>query len=360
MSLSWPLGLAALLAVPLLIAFWWLMRRRRRVAVRVSSVALIRAALPGRSLWRRRIPVFLFILGLLLLGGGVARPQASVAVPSNATSILLAIDISMSMCSTDIEPNRLTAARDAAHEFVEAQADGTKIGLVGFSGVAGLLVPPTADRDELLLQIDNLKTYRGTAIGLAILTSIDAIAEVNPDIPPTGVDLGDPLPTPSGAVVEYAPDTIVLLTDGANTQGVHPVTAAAEAAQRRIRIYTIGFGTTEPSQMVCTPDQMAGGFGFQGDGRGRFGGGRRNQQIDEATLTKVADLTGGEYFRAQDAEQLSKVLADLPLNIELQQQDMELTVWFLLGGTLLVFGAIGLSLRWNRTLSSPKIPATST
>lgn len=355
MSLGWPLGLMALLAAPLLIAAWWWMRRKR-VAVRVSSVALIRAALPGRSLWRRRIPVILFVAGLLMLAAGVARPQASVAVPSNSTSILLAIDISRSMCSTDIEPNRLTTARAAAREFVLAQGKGTRIGLVGFSGVAGLLVEPTTKRDDLLEEIDSLKTGRGTAIGLAILTSIDAIAETNPDVAPTGVEIANP-PGPDG---EYEPDVIVVLTDGANTQGVLPVTAAEQAAQRRIRIFTIGFGTTQPSQMVCSADQIGGGAAFPGDGRGSMGGGagvRRYLQLDEATLTEVADITGAEYFRAQDAKQLDEVLADLPGKIELQQQDVEVTAWFVLPATLLIIVALGLSLWWNRPLNLPAIPA---
>jgi Ca-activated chloride channel family protein len=358
MSLSWPLGLAALLAAPLLILMWWLMRRRRRrVTVRVSSVALIQAALPGRSLWRRRIPVILFVTGLLVIGTGVARPQASVIVPANATSILLAIDVSMSMCSTDIAPNRLTAAREAARQFVQGQNGGMKIGLVAFSGISGLLVEPTTDRKPLLAAIDNLKTYRGTAIGLAILSSIDAIAETNPDVASTGVKL-NASPSPlAGAIGEYEPDIIVVLTDGANTQGVHPVVAAEQAAARRIRIFTIGFGTTQTSQMVCSPEQIGAGGGIPGDGRGRFtgGAGGRNQQLDEATLTKVADLTGGKYFRAQDAKQLSQVLSDLPSKVELQRQKMELSVWFVLGGMLLVMAAIGLSLWWNRWLSMPKV-----
>lgn len=359
MSLSWPLGLAALLAVPLLIIAWWLMRRRRRrVTVRVPSIALIQAALPGRSLWRRRIPVILFVTGLLVIGTGVARPQASVIVPANATTILLAMDVSMSMCSTDIAPNRLTAARDAARQFVQGQTSGMKIGLVAFSGISGLLVEPTTDRKALLAAIDNLKTYRGTAIGLAILSSIDAIAETNPDVAATGVKLSASPSPLAGAVAEYEPDIIVVLTDGANTQGVHPVVAAEQAAARRIRVFTIGFGTTQSSQMVCSPDQIGAGGGIPGDGRGRFtgaGGAGRYQQIDEPTLKKVADLTGGKYFRAQDAKELSQVLADLPSKIELQHQKMELSVWFVLAGMLLVSAAIGLSLWWNRWLSVPKV-----
>ncbi|GAA1405238.1 VWA domain-containing protein [Catellatospora coxensis] len=346
MSLAWPWALAALIVVPLLlVARWWLNRRRRKVAVRVSSIALIRAALPGRSRWQRRFPAALFALGLLALGLAVARPQASLAVPQDSTSILLAMDVSQSMCSTDVPPNRLAAARDAAREFVLAQDDGTRIGLVAFSGISGLLVEPTDDKQALLTAIDNLRTSRGTAIGQAILTSIDAIAEINPAVPPTGVELGSPdAPAPGS----YVADTIVVLTDGANTQGVDPVTAAQEAKARGLRVYTIGFGTTDPAPLICSPDQMTAGSGARPEWRGG-GGGRRAQLIDEDTLGEVAELTGGEYFRAQDAEQLVDVLTDLPGTIVVQKRDVEMTVWFVLAGALLAGTGVGLSLRWNRS-----------
>lgn len=351
MSFHWPWALAALLVVPLLLLVrWFLNRRRKRTAVTVSSVALIRAALPGRSAWRRRIPVYLFLAGLVALSGALARPQARLSVPANNTSILLAIDVSGSMCSTDVEPNRLTAAVDAARKFVKAQGDGTKIGLVAFSGIAGLLVTPTTDKDQLLDAIDTLKTARGTAIGQAILTSIDAIAEMNPDVAATGADLGDAAPNTTG---DYEPDTIVVLTDGSNTTGVDPVTAAEQAAARRVRVFTIGFGTTTPSQMVCTADQVSGdsfmgGGGFRGGG-GFGGGGRgRVQEIDEDALTKVADLTGGQYFKAQDADELNGVLGDLPKEIGLHKANVEISFWFVLAGAVLVFTGLGLSLWWNR------------
>jgi Ca-activated chloride channel family protein len=356
MSLSWPWALLALLAVPLLlVARWWLNRRRKRAAVTVSSVALIRAALPGRTAWRRRIPVFLFLAGLLALAGAVARPQASMSVPSNNTTILLAIDVSGSMCNTDIAPNRLTVAADAAREFVEAQDGETRIGLVAFSGIAGLLVAPTTDKEPLLDSIGTLKAGRGTAIGQAILTSIDAIAEKNPDVAATGVEL-DALPP--GATEDYEPDTIVVLTDGSNTTGVDPVTAAEQAAARRLRVYTIGFGTTEPQQLVCTADQINGDSPF-GGGRnwgGGFGGGGRGgaREIDEEALTQVADLTGGRYFKAQDAEQLTDVLADLPGEFGLVKQNVEVTVWFVLLGVLLAFSGVGLSMWWNRGPGLPR------
>jgi Ca-activated chloride channel family protein len=353
MSFSWPWALAALLAVPLLLAArWWLNRRRRRAAVTVSSIALIRAALPGHSSWRRRIPVLLFLAGLLALAGAVARPQASLAVPSNTTSILLAIDVSGSMCSTDVAPNRFAVATDAARTFIRDQKDGTRIGLVAFSGIAGLLVTPTTDKKALLDAIDTLRTARGTAIGQAILTSIDAIAESNPNVAATGVDLGEPAPSTPG---DFEPDTIVVLTDGSNTTGVDPAIAAAQAAARRLRVYTIGFGTTQPAPMVCTPDQVSGdspfGQGSRGGGFGRFGG--RNMEIDEEALTEVADLTGGRYFRAEDADQLSDVLGDLPRAFGLQKQNVEITVWFVLAGVLLVFSGAGLALWWNRGRTVP-------
>ena len=350
MSLSWPWALVALLAVPLLlVARWWLNRRRKRAAVTVSSLALIRAALPGRTSWRRRIPVYLFLAGLLALAGGVARPQATVAVPTNNPSILLAIDVSGSMCTTDVAPNRLAAATTAAQKFIKAQKDGTKIGLVAFSGIAGLLVAPTTDKNALLDAIGTLKTARGTAIGQAILTSIDAIAEMNPNVAATGVDLGDAAPD---ALANFEPDTIVVLTDGSNTTGVDPVTAAEQAAARHLRVFTIGFGTTEPAQMVCTADQVSGDSAFGGGGFPRGGGGgrggARSQEIDEDALTKVADVTGGRYFRAEDAGQLNDVLAGLPREIGLHKEHVEITVWFVLVGALLAVAGAGLALWWNR------------
>jgi Ca-activated chloride channel family protein len=350
MSLSWPWALVALAAFPLLLGYrWWLRRRRRRTALRMPSLTLIRAALPGPSPWRRRIPLWLFALGLVVLSVGAARPRANVVVPSDASSILLAMDVSGSMCSTDVTPNRLTAAQNAARDFIKAQRPGTKIGLVVFTGIAALRVEPTADKEALLAAIGDLRTGRGTAIGLGILTSIDAIAQINPDVAPTGVD------PPDRVGGDYEPDTIVVLTDGANTQGVDPVTAAKQAAARRLRIYTIGFGTTEPAPFVCTPDQLGGDSAFGGPGRGSQprgfggGGGRRTQSLDEDALTQVATVTGGKYFQAGDAKALSDTLLNLPSSIVLQRKHTELSVWFALGGAVLVLAAVGLSQWWTRS-----------
>jgi Ca-activated chloride channel family protein len=260
------------------------------------------------------------------------------------------MDVSGSMCSTDVPPNRLTAAQQAAREFIKDHDGNQKIGLVAFSGIAGLVVPPTTDTKQLLDAIDALRTSRGTAIGLAILASIDAIAEINPDVPPTGVELPD-----GTATGDYEPDTIVVLTDGRNTDGVDPMTAAAAAEARRLRVYTIGFGTSTPSPMICSSDQISGGTQFRGGPGGQFGGRGRFQDMDEGTLTKVAETTGGKYFKAEDAESLGGVLKDLPSQVTLQRKKTELTSWFALAGAALVLLAVGLAQWWNRT----RLPATA-
>lgn len=337
MTLAWPWALLALAAVPLLAGFWWWTRRRKRLtAVRLPSVALIRAALPARSLWRRRVAVGLFGAGLVLTGVAVARPHAALAVPVESSSIVLAIDVSGSMCTTDVEPNRLVVAQDAAKSFVEAQ-DG-RVGLVAFAGFAGLLVPPTTDTGRLTGAIDRLQTWRGTAIGMAIMLSIDAIAETNPKVAPTGVEVA------GGGRPELQPDVIVVLTDGANTRGVPPSEAAELAAARGIRVYTIGFGTDQPAPLVCDPGQVDPSGGF---GRGW------NQEIEEGTLIEVAELTGGAYYRAVDAPQLTRVLLDLPRAIVLQTRQQEVTAWFVLLGAALVACGVGLSLWWNRPRPVP-------
>jgi Ca-activated chloride channel family protein len=372
LSLAWPWALLAALAVPLIGAIWWWMRRRRRrLVLRLPSLALVRLALPATTRWRRRIPVVLFVAGLLVLTGGVARPQAQVQVPHNETTFLLALDVSGSMCATDVPPNRLTAAVQAAHRFIQQQPAGTRIGIIAFSGNAQVIAAPTSDHEALQRSLQGLTTERATAIGMAILAAIDAVAQIDPAVAPTGDVLGQPTDpadgtggstAPGGAAGgpvadgEYQPETIVVLTDGQNTRGVDPVTAAGQAAARRLRIYTIGFGTTNPTQLMCTPGQVGdggygGGFGGGGFGGGYGGGGggrRFSLSIDEQTLKTVAGMTGGTYYRAQDAAQLNSVLLGLPKVVTVQRQTVELTVWFTLAGAVLAMAGVGLSLWWNR------------
>ena len=349
MTFTWPWALLALVAIPLVLGIaWWSRRRRRKTAVRVTSIMLVRSALPGRTLWRRRIPAALLVLGLAVLSIGAARPQSNVKVSTNSTTIMLAIDVSGSMCSTDVAPNRIDAAEKAAATFIKSQAHGTRMGLVAFAGVAAELVPPTTDSSKLLDALKTLTTSRGTAIGEGILTSLDAIAAVDPSVRPTGAKVTNP---GSG----YAAATIVLLTDGANNQGVDPATAATQAADRRVRVYTIGFGTTTPAPLVCDSSQVDGGGFFGGPGGGGGGGGFGGRTggvdpftIDEAALKGVASTTGGKYYRAQDAGQLQTALKNLPSSITVARKHVDIANRFAAVGGLLVVLAIALSMWWNR------------
>jgi Ca-activated chloride channel family protein len=345
MSLSWPWALLALLAIPLVIAaWWWTRRRRRRDAVRVTSIALVRAALPGRSRRRRLIPAALLLLGLAVLGVGAARPQATVPVPSSSGTIMLALDVSGSMCSTDVHPNRITAAENAASAFIKSEAGGPRLGLVAFAGTAGVIVPPTSDTATVLRALRSLSTSQGTAIGQGILTSLDAIAQVDPSVAPTGAH-------PASAR-GYAKDVIVVLTDGSNNSGVDPQTAARQAAARGVRVFTIGYGTTNPAPLVCSSSQIGGGFGgggaFPGGFPGGFGG--RNPLVaDYGALRQIAGTTGGKFYRAQSADQLKAALGRLSGTFTIIREHLDIAAWFAGFGGLLVAIALALSLWWNRT-----------
>src|SRR5215472_4936634 len=347
MSFSWPWALLALLVIPLIFAIWWWTRRRRkRVAVRVSSMALVRAALPGRSRWRRRIPAGLLAGGLAVLAVGAARPQATVPIRSSSATILLALDISASMCSTDVRPNRISAAEKAASHFLRSQEGGPRIGLVAFAGTAGLIVPPTHDTQKLLGALHGLTTSEGTAIGQAILTSLDAIAQIDPAVAPTGARTVTHV---GGA--SYAADAIVLLTDGANTQGVDPQTAARQAANRRVRVYTIGFGTTRPAPLVCDRTQFGGFGGFAIAGSV---GGRNPLSVDEDALIQIAGTTKGKYYRAQQANQLQSAFRDLPSTITVVYKRTDIAAWFAGAGGLLIAIAVALSLWWSQVRRPPR------
>jgi Ca-activated chloride channel homolog len=376
-SFGLPVLLFTVLFAPLLAAVYvWQLRRRQRQAVRYSNVALLRSVAGGSRSWRRHVPVALVLAALGLLGLASARPQVRAEVPVSSATIILALDVSGSMCATDVPPNRLAAAQDAVRAFIEGQDDETKVGLVVFSGFAQLAVAPTSDRGELLEAIDAVTTGRGTTIGAAILRSIDAIAELDPNVAPAdvvdepttdgpGLVAPPPVPTPTatggaggggpdagGGKPDVAPEIIVLLTDGANTRGVTPAQAAEQAAERGVRVYPIGFGTTNPTQMACTRDQY-GGFqqprtrDFSGSGGGSIGG-RNFLVVDEAALRLVADKTGGEYFAATDADGLTRVLADLPKHVTVSEQDIDLSAGVAALAALVLFAGVGVGIRGTR------------
>lgn len=341
MNLLWPGFLLLLGLIPILIAIYiWMLRRRRRYAVRYSSLSLVRAALPQQSPWRRHLPMALFLLALASLVIALGRPVASVVVPSGQATIVLAMDISGSMCSTDIAPNRLLAAEEAALSFIRSQPANTQIGVVVFAGFAEIIQPPTRDQDALEKAIRSLNTARRTAIGSGILKSLDAIAEVDESVPPSdlGAFGGSTLtPVTPGT---YAPHIIVLLTDGASNAGPWPLDAAQQAADRGIRVYTIGFGTTEGAPFAFCDAPFQGNFFFGGGGGFRRG-------IDEETLIQIADLTDGEYYSATSASELDEVFKSLPTYLITKRESMEVSVGFAALGALLAGAAILLSMIWN-------------
>lgn len=367
MSFTWPLALLLVLVVPVVWGVYVLtMRRRRKQAVSYSSVALLRSVLPRRSRWRRHLPVAMLLASLGVLAVAAARPQLTQNVPVSRTSIILAIDVSRSMCATDVDPNRITVAQHAARDFVQNQPAGTRMGLVVFSGYAQLAVPPTTDQKALVGAIDGLTTARGTAIGSAMLKALDAIAEVNSEVKPVGDAAGagvapvppavQAAPPATPGVGGFVPDIVVLLTDGANTRGIAPLDAVPFAVDRRVRVYTISFGTARPASLVCSAQQLGGdtqrggfgpGGGFGGAGGGGGAGGASPLRADNATLQQIAKQTGGLAYSAEDAPQLQKVFSNLPKDVTVQKRHHEVTAPVVALGAILAAAAIGASIRWS-------------
>ncbi len=362
MTFLWPASLYLLALIPVLTGLYILiLRRRRRFALKYSNLSLVRQALPQHSWIRRHLPFILFLAALASLAFTLARPVSIVTVPTGQTTIILAIDVSRSMCSTDVTPNRLLAAEAAAKYFVQKQGSNTQIGVVAFSTFAEEIQPPTTDTETLTQAIDGLLVGRRTAIGSAILKSIDAIAEVDKNVPASVSDPTSgiaPTPVPKGA---YAPDVIVLLTDGVSNTGPLPLDAAKQAQDRGVRVYTIGFGTDNGGEFPdCNAQTMSnepfgaggppnfgsfGGGGGSGGGGGGFTGFRRG--IDETTLQEVSAMTGGKYYAASSAEQLMSVFHQLPTYVILKHKTSEISVIFAVAGAVLALLAVGLSLLWH-------------
>lgn len=348
MSLLWPGFLYLFLLIPLAIGIYlWILRRRRRYAVRYSSLSLVREAVAKQSWLRKHLPFLLFLLALAGLISALSRPVATVLVPSNRATVILAVDISLSMCSTDIPPNRLEVAKDAAYSFVRNNSSGRQVGIVAFGGFAEVIQPPTTDLRLLENAISYLAPARRTAIGSAILRSLDAIAEVDDRVAPSELGGSDDPLNPGQTTEEYSPHIIVLLTDGASNAGPLPLSAAQQAVERGVRVYTIGFGTTRnTSPMDCGDGELFGFGGGFGSPFGGFGGGFR-REIDEETLTQIADMTGGEYYIATSASELQEVFQNLPTYVIATRETTEISVFFTAFAVLMGILAMLLAFRWH-------------
>jgi Ca-activated chloride channel family protein len=335
-----------LAALPALVAaYLFLLRRKKKTTLRYSNLSLVKEAMGASQRLRRHIPPLLFLLALTLLILAVARPSAVVTLPTHQRTIILAMDISGSMRATDVEPSRIAAAQAAAKSFVSDQPRGTRIGVVTFAGTAAVAQAPTNKSDEIVAAFDRFQLQRATAIGSGILVSLKAIfpdAEFdlrssNPRRDPARDSLRSaPLdqarepekpgfkPVTPGS---YASAVIILLTDGQSNVGPDPIEAARMAAERGVRVYTVGFGTTEGEIL-------------------RFEGWSMRVRLDEQTLKKIAELTQGEYFYAGTASDLKKVYETLSSRLVFETGETEITALFSAAAALMALIAALLSVWW--------------
>ncbi|MET7372173.1 VWA domain-containing protein [Micromonospora arida] len=309
-----PLRLWLLLGVlALVVAYLVMQRRRSRYAVRFTNLRLLDRVAPERPAWRRHVPAGLFLAMLALLVVGFARPSAEVRVPRERATVMVAVDVSTSMLATDVEPDRLAAAKEAARRFVEGLPDEFNVGLVAFAGSAAVLVPPSTDRDALDEGIDRLAEgitgVQGTAIGEAINTSLGAVKSLD-----------------SEAAKETPPARVILLSDGANTSGMDPMEAAAEAVKAEVPVHSISFGT--PSGFVDR-------------------GGRPIQvPVDGQTLKAVAEETGGMFHEASTTDELRAVYDDIGSSVGYRTERQDISARFIGLGLVFAMGAAAGSMRW--------------
>jgi len=336
MSFQWPEFLWLLAALPALVALYvYLLRRRKRFAVRYSSLTLMREAMSGAS-WRRHVPPFLILVALAALVVAIARPSATMTLPSQHETVILAMDVSGSMRASDVEPNRLVAAQVAAKAFIADQPSHVRIGIVAFAGTATVAQAPTTNKDDLYAAIDRFQLQRATAIGSAIIVSLAVL------FPDGGYDVAsfsyaaekrkpppNFKPAPPGS---YTSAVIILLTDGQRTTGPDSLMAARLAAERGVRIFTVGVGTPE--------GKIVG-----------FDGWSMHVRLDEETLRAIADLTRGDYFYAGNAVDLKKIYQTMNSRLVMETKKTEIGAFFSAAAALLVLVAGLLSLAWfNRIL----------
>jgi Ca-activated chloride channel family protein len=346
MTFLWPQFLWLLAAIPLLVMLYvWLMRRKKKLALRYASLSIVREAMGAGQTVRRHIPPFLFMLALVAMLIAAARPMAVVVLPSNQQTIILAMDVSGSMRAADVLPNRLVAAQEAAKSFIKELPRTVKVGIVAFAGSAQVAQLPTTNREDLITAIDSFQLQRATATGNAIVVSLATL------FPDAGIDISDfgPQSRERGVSIdrvgkpptkEFTPVTpgsytsaaVIMLTDGQRTTGVDPLDAAKVAADRGVRVYTVGIGTVDGETI-----------GFEGWSM--------RVRLDEDTLKAIANKTQAEYFYAGTATDLKKVYNTLSSRLTVEKKETEISALFALGAAALALLSAGLSLLWfNRIL----------
>jgi Ca-activated chloride channel family protein len=352
MDWLWPDSLLLLGCIPVSIALYrWIVRRR--FTIRYSSLSLLAEATTRASWLRRHLTFILFMVALASLAIAMGRPIVPVNLLSGQTTIMLTLDISRSMCMRDIHPTRLDVAKAAARSFFEQPVIGTQVGVVAFAGSAELAQRPTTDTILLEKSLEQLATATNTAIGSGILRSLDAIAEVDKRVARSeAVDRTEtflPAAELPFAEAEYVPHIIVLLTDGASNAGPDPLLAAQQAAERGVRIYTIGFGTTRSAVMDCGTTLADNTYISPGlvssPGTGGFGA-----EPDELVLKQIAEMTGGKFYSATSAGELQLAFQDLHEFVAATNEAVEISVLFTSLAALAAMGTFILSLFWHPVL----------
>ena len=335
-----------LLAVPVLAAAYLYLLLRHRTVVVCSDLALVKSALSRRSQWKRHVPPLLLLLGLVALLLATARPAAVVPMLAAQRTVVLVMDVSLSMAATDVEPTRLKAAQAAAKRFISSQPRDVKIAIVSFAATADIVQAPTANRALLEQAIDRLSLDYHTAVGSGIVaglltlfpdddiagnydilggTSPATLRQVSLD-PTRRVRYREPVRPGS-----YAHGAIVLLTDGSRTMGPDPALAAQAAADRGVRIYTVGFGKAQHAKVAVDGFTMDVGF-------------------DEESLKQVAGMTAGAYFQAHSAQALERIYDDLGTRFIVERRANELSSVFTAAAALLALAGAALSTLWCRRL----------
>ncbi len=348
----WPQLLWLLLALPLLVlVHWWLLRRRRKAALRYASLSIVREAMGKGPGWRRHVPPLLLLFAFAAMLLASARPMATIVLPSQEQTIILAMDVSGSMRAEDVQPNRLVASQNAAKAFLAELPRHVKVGIVAFAGTAQVVQPITLSREDLVTAIDKFQLQRATAIGSAIVVALSELfpgqgidlasltyGRNNDPFAPRGRSLDnkpadtDKVPFEPVAPGSYTSAAIILLTDGQRTTGVETAEAAKMAADRGVRVYTVGVGT------------VAGEIiGFEGWSM--------RVRLDEESLREVARTTQGEYFYAGTAENLKQVYESLSTRLTVEKKETEISGLLALVASLLVMLSAGLSLLWFNRLA---------
>ena len=344
MSFIWPSLLWLLALLPLLVLLYiWLLRKKRKTTVRLASLQVARLALGRGPGWRRHVPPLLLLLAVAAGLVAVARPTATITLPLSERTIMLAMDVSGSMRAEDVKPNRLVASQEAAKAFVSSLPREVRVGVVAFAGTAAVVQAPTTSRDDVIAAIDRFQLQRGTATGSGIILSLATL------FPDHGIEIQHVTgqrnfpggngkdskdikkadkpaftPVPPGS---YNSAAIIMLTDGQRTTGPDPLDAAKMAADRGIRVYTVGVGTTSGETI-----------GFEGWSM--------RVRLDEETLKNISVLTHGEYFYAGTAEDLKKVYEGLSSRMVVERKETEISALFAALGALLSVLAAGLSVWW--------------